>query len=144
MREFEGKTYKAIITGTDARTLRDSQGRRAMGPCRVKVPMMMSPIFGSQEAMDICLYVDNPERAIHAAAEILKRFYKGDSMASEGYPKPHGEGTLELLEDKEFKALYRDAQREASRGGHDIRTLGPKDDPTAFHVIKQTKKIILN
>lgn len=140
----EGVVEVAVITGADARALRDAAGRRRMGPYRVFLTTLMSPLSVNTDVLEIVLYWDDPKQVINVASEILKRFYRGLSLASAGYPKPHGEASLELLEDdKSFEALYRDAKREAAAGGHRLKHLGPYEDPTAFHVVRMTPRIIV-
>ena len=102
-----GKTCVAITTGHQARTLVGPDGKRRAGPVRVSIQMLMSSLSVNAEELTICLYTNSPKDVITSASEILKRFYRsGKSLASEGYPKPSGEGTLELLEDRDFQALY--------------------------------------
>lgn len=133
-----------IVTGHQARTFTGGTGSRQLGAMRVFIQMQMSQLDVASDTLEICLYAGDPRKVVNQAADILKKWYKNSAgMFSEGYPKPKGEGTLELLEDRDFAALYRDAQRTASQRGDELKTLGPKDDPTAFHIMRREKRIIL-
>lgn len=138
-----------IISGTDARNYRNADGSRRMGPYRVWMPVLMSPLSINHDVLEICLYGTDAKDVISKASGLLKRFYRsGKTVASPGHPKPLGEATLEVLEpderDRSFAALYRDAQREAAAGDYELKALGPKDDPTAFHLKKTASRIIVS
>ena len=137
-----GKTYVAIVTGKQARTFVDGRGKRRLGPVRIDIHALMSPLSIIPEKLTICLYTEDPRRAVSLAAEHLKRFYRNRNLAIKGFPKPQGECDMEFLEDRDFAALYRDAKREAHASGDELCVLGPKDDPTGFHIIRRTKRII--
>ncbi len=137
------KNRIAIVTGSQARKYLGPDGKRVLYPIKVTVQVIMSPLMITGDTLVVCLYVKHPAYGVNDAAQLFKRWYDPSARLAPGYPKPHGDGTLELLLDKDFKALYRDAKREAAAGGHQIRTLGPKDDPTAFHVMRTGSRIIL-
>jgi len=138
------KTMVPIVTGTQARTFTGGTGARQLGAIRVFIQMQMSKLDTSSDTLEICLFAGDPRKVVNQAADILKTWYKGSGgMFSEGYPKPKGDGTMELLEDRDFAALYRDAQRLANQRGDELKVLGPKYDPTAFHVMRREKRIIL-
>lgn len=116
-------------------------GRRKYGAGRFTLECAMSELDIAKETLEICMYFDPAnKKVVTSASELLKRWYP---HLAAGYPKPCGEGEMEFLEDVDFKNLYRDAQREANAKGDEIKTLGPKDDPTAFHVVRRGKRIIM-
>lgn len=140
-----GRKFAPILTGTDARTFTAGTGVRQMGPIEVTVQMRMSPLSTSNEELKICMYCSDPAKDAYKAVEFLKQWYKeARSLASPGYPKPEGDTRVELLEkDSDFDAKYRDACREAAAQGAEVKTKGPKSDPTVFHVMRKEGRIIL-
>ena len=144
-KEIGGRTFVPILTGTDAKTFTGGTGVRQMGPIEVTVQMKMSPLSISNEEMKICLYVSDPGKGAYEAVEFLKKWYKESmSLASPGYPKPDGDTSVELLEkDSDFDAKYRDAQKEASAQGAELKVKGPREDPTVFHVMQKERRIIV-
>lgn len=140
----DGKTLIPIITGHQARTFTAGDGRRVMGAYCISLQMKMSPLETSSDELEICLYYGDPKKVINQAATFLKHWYRtSNHLLAEGYPKPSGNGTMEFLTDKDFQAKYRDAQRLAARRGDELKVLGPKDDPTCFHVMRKSTRIIL-
>jgi len=144
-RKIAGKVYHPIVTGTDARTFTAGTGVRQLGPVEITIQMQMSPLSVSSEEMKVCMFCQDPGKAAYQAAEYLKHWYRESrSLASEGYPKPSGDGTVDMLEkDSHFDAKYRDVKKEAARTGGEVKTKGPKEDPTVFHLMRKDTKIYM-
>ena len=106
----DGRKYVGITTGTQARSYRNAAGKRGFYPIKVQLEVLMSPLQVTGDTVTVCTYVNHPGKGVYFAATLLRGWYNQANKLAKGYPKPHGEGTLEILDDRGFDALLRDAR----------------------------------
>ena len=129
---------QAILKGRQARALRDGEGRRLMGPFKIRLQVQMSKLAVISETLEFFSYQTTGENAVSAASMMLKKWYILHKPVYDGFPKPNGIGAAIPISDQEFRMTWQQAEHE----GRELEKAGDQQDPVAFHVRPRNTTVI--
>lgn len=128
-----------ITSATMAKRQFDGDGKRVFGPFRVHLDVQMSPLSVSSDTLVFHVYQQVPDNVMKIVTNVmLNRFYRQRLGLEGGWPKPAGEGRLEVITDRDYELTL----QQAESAGHRIFTIGDPEDPTAFHVEPKSRIIV--
>jgi hypothetical protein len=138
LNEKPERPRQAILQGRQARAQKDAEGRRELGPFKIRLQVQMSKLSVVSDTLEFFTYQSTGENAVSAASMLLKKWYILHKKVFDGFPKPNGLGAAIPISDQEFRMTWQQAEHE----GRELEKAGDQADPVAFHIRPRNTTII--